>query len=325
MPAQKPTGSERSGVILVVLFVSILVVSLPRPASSNNQRAASTAHCAAEGPAGSLKLISDQPASVVFINDVRQGVTDDTGTLEIRRIKPGAYRIRVRRLGYKTFAGRVNVPLRGVRLMRIKQRPSSDESELSFQQAEDRRDKGRNKDAVTEYLKALELRPLFPAARIGLARSYVSLQEFDNAEKQLMTAIAGGHGALPEAQTVLANLRRYQGLVDEAIVEYRKAIIQARGVSPEAHIGLAIALEEHGRLDEAIKEYRIGIPQDMDTEPILYYLLGNALEKGQRYGEAIQAYRCYLRLDPDGQYASAIESIIDRLKEEIEQGRQLIR
>ena len=61
-----------------------------------------------------------------------------------------------------------------------------------------------------------------------------------------------------------------------------------------------------------------GKAQDMDTEPILYYLLGSALEKRQRHKEAIDAYRNYLRLDPEGQYASAVESIIERLKEEID-------
>jgi tetratricopeptide (TPR) repeat protein len=111
-------------------------------------------------------------------------------------------------------------------------------------------------------------------------------------------------------------MRRSQGLIDEAIVEYRRALRAARGISPEAHIGLAIALEEAGEMEEATKEYRAGIAQDMDTEPILYYLLGSALEKERRNKEAIEAYGHYLRLDPEGQYASAIQSLIDRLKEE---------
>ena len=117
---------------------------------------------------------------------------------------------------------------------------------------------------------------------------------------------------------MLANLRRYQGLTDEAIIEYKKALQSARGASPEAHIGLAIALEQAGMADDAIREYRIGIEQDMDTEPILYFLLGSALEKHHRDKEAIEAYATYLRLDPEGQYASAVESIIARLKEEID-------
>jgi predicted TPR repeat methyltransferase len=54
----------------------------------------------------------------------------------------------------------------------------------------------------------------------------------------------------------------------------------------------------------------------MDTEPILYYQLAEILEKAGRNKEAIEAYRNYLRLDPEGEYASAVESIIERLKEE---------
>jgi tetratricopeptide (TPR) repeat protein len=122
---------------------------------------------------------------------------------------------------------------------------------------------------------------------------------------------------------VLANLRRSQGLVDESIVEYRKALRLARGDSFEAHIGLAIALNELREsrndlrlIDEIAKEYRIGITQDMETEPILYYQLGEILEKAGRNKEAIDAYRGYLRLDPEGEFASAPQSIIDRLKEE---------
>jgi tetratricopeptide (TPR) repeat protein len=104
-------------------------------------------------------------------------------------------------------------------------------------------------------------------------------------------------------------------LVEEAVIEYRKALKLARNVSAEAHIGLALALEESGKRNEAISEFRTGIAQDMDTEPILYYLLGSALEKLNQNREAIDAYRNYLRLAPEGQYASAVESMIERLKE----------
>lgn len=144
------------------------------------------------------------------------------------------------------------------------------------------------------------------------------LQEFQEAEKQIQGAIKTGGATLVEAQTVLANLRRNQGLVDESIIEYRKALRLARGNSFEAHIGLGIALAEQGDVVEAVKEYRIGIIQDMETEPILYYQLAEILEKAGRNKEAIDAYRNYLRLDPEGEYASAVESIIEQLKQETE-------
>jgi len=69
-------------------------------------------------------------------------------------------------------------------------------------------------------------------------------------------------------------------------------------------------------IDEIAREYRVGILQDMETEPVLYYQLGEILEKAGRNKEAIAAYRNYLRLDPEGEYASAAESVIEQLKNE---------
>ncbi|HEY7912713.1 MAG TPA: tetratricopeptide repeat protein, partial [Blastocatellia bacterium] len=109
---------------------------------------------------------------------------------------------------------------------------------------------------------------------------------------------------------------RNQGLVEEAIEEYKKALRLARNASPEAHIGLGIAYRESNELSEAIKAYYAGLAQDMDTEPILYYHLAEMLESQQRNKEAIAAYENYIRLDPEGEFATAAQSIIDRLKEE---------
>jgi len=43
-------------------------------------------------------------------------------------------------------------------------------------------------------------------------------------------------------------------------------------------------------------------------------LLGKALEKQGKNKEAAEAYGGYLRLEPDGQYSSAVQSIIEQLK-----------
>jgi len=152
-----------------------------------------------------------------------------------------------------------------------------------------------------------------------MARSLIALQDFQEAEKQTSAALKAAGRTLAEAQTVLANMRRHQGLVEESLAEYKKAIRLAPGNAFEAHIGLAIALNEMNDpklIDEIAKEYRIGILQDMETEPVLYYQLGEILEKAGRNKEAVAAYRNYLRLDPEGEYASAAESIIERLKDE---------
>ena len=222
----------------------------------------------------------------------------------------------MRTVGYIDWTGSVTVATGASRTLKVTQQQTNDEPTLHYQKAEALRDKGKNKDAVEEFKQALVLRPSLVEARIGMARCLITLQDFQGGEREIQTAIKLGGRTIVEAQTVLANLRRNQGLVDESIVEYRKALRLASGNSFEAHIGLAIALNEQGGVDGAVREYRIGIIQDMETEPILYYQLAEILEKANRNKEAIEAYRNYLRLDPEGEYASAVESIIERLKEE---------
>jgi hypothetical protein len=268
-------------------------------------------------PAGSLKVITGQPGSIVYINNVRHGSANETGDLDLPRVRAGVFPVRVRSVGFVDWTGSVTIQSGASRTLKVPAtRAAADQATIRFQTAERLRDSGKNRDALKEYEQALSMQPVFPEANVGAARSYTSIQDFLAAEKHLQAALKGKGRVVAEAQTVLANLRRNQGLFDEAVAEYRKAIRLAGGVSPEAHIGLAIAYRDMSRLDASISEYKIGIAQDMDTEPILYYQLGEILENAKRYREAIDVYRIYLRLDPEGEYASAVESIIERLKED---------
>jgi predicted Zn-dependent protease len=268
---------------------------------------------------GALKVITGRAGSVVFINNIRHGATNDKGELDLPRVRAGSFPVRVRTVGFSDWNGSVTITTNSPRTLKVTQQPTTDEALLHYQRGEALRERGKNQEAVEEYRQAIALRSNFAAARIAMARSLTGLQDFQEAEKQITVALKTTGRTLAEAQTVLANLRRHQGLIEEAVVEYRKAIRLAQGNSFEAHIGLAIALNEMNDpklTDEIAREYRAGIIQDMETEPVLYYQLGEILEKAGRNKEAIAAYRNYLRLDPEGEYASAAESIIERLKDE---------
>lgn len=290
------------------LLLLVLAIAVPAPDAAAQTRTAVR-------KTGSLKVITGHPGSVVFINNVRHGVTGEDGILDLKQVWTGSFPVRVRTLGFLDWSGRTVVAAGTTRTLQVKQQPTDDEALLAFQKAERLRDDVQHTEAAIEYHKAVALRPTLLDARIGLTRSLMVLQEYQEAEKHIQFAVRASGNRSAEAQTVLANVRRSQGLVEESIREYRKALRIARGVSPEANIGLAIALQEMGDMDDAIRHYRIGISQDMDTEPILYYLLGSALEKEGRNREAIEAYGNYLRLDPEGTYASAIESMIEQLRQ----------
>jgi tetratricopeptide (TPR) repeat protein len=264
---------------------------------------------------GSVKITTGQSGSVVFLNNVRNGVTSEAGELSLGRIAPAIYTVRVRTLGYDDWNGRVIVRAQGETRLSVKQTSTRDQAVLHYQKGDALREAGKHDEAVAEYRQALQVNPRMAEAEIGCARSLIAIQQFEDAEALLQKALKmPSTGHLAEAQTVLGNLRRSQELLDESILCYRKALALAHAVSPEAHIGLALALEEQGEMGEAITHFRRGLAQDMDTEPILYYLLGKALEKDGRNKEAIEAYGGYLRLDPEGQYSSAVQSIIEQLK-----------
>lgn len=317
-PCNRPESTllfPLSGLVCLLVLVAGALLQAEAQPQKGRRSPPSKPSSRADAPTGALKVVTGHAESIVFINNVRHGITAETGELELKRVLAGSFPVRVRTVGYADWTGRVIIaPGAGNRTLQVTQHQTSDGPTLSYQKAEALRDKGKNRDAVEEYKQALTLRSI-PEARIGMARSLTTLQNFQEAEQQIQAALKAGGSTLIEAQTVLANLRRHQGLGDESIAEYRKAIRLARGNSFEAHIGLAIALSEQGSIDEAVKEYRIGIVQDMETEPILYYQLAEILENANRNKEAIDAYRKYLRLDPEGEFASAVESIIDRLKE----------
>lgn len=261
--------------------------------------------------------IRTEPNAIVWIDEVRRGTTDASGKLTLTKISAGRHNLRVRASGFKE----VNVPLlpakRGdvpVRLTR-----TTDEAELAYQQAEEAREKARDdearKDAVELYRRAIQLRPEFAAAHLGLARALMDQNNYKAALAEV-TAARDARTVYPEASAVEGRILRELAFEEKAIESFRRSIREARGFQPEAHTGLARVLEEQGQNDEAVSEYRTAIAQLSDSEPVLYQLLGALYEKQEKYKEAVAAYEKYLQLAPEGTYASALRSILDQLRKQ---------
>jgi hypothetical protein len=260
--------------------------------------------------------IQTEPKAAVWLDELRRGRTDDAGRLVIEKVKAGRHSLRVRAAGFRERTVPVLPNERG--LIQVGLTRTTDEAELLFQQAEDAREglpsaDGTRRDAVELYRRALELRPRFPAARVGLARSLLALDDYDGALEQIEAA-RRVRPVYPEASAVEGRILRAAADPGAAVESYRRAIREARGVQPEAYAGLGIVLEEKGSYDEAVEAFRKAIAQLDDTEPALYQLLGAAYEKLENWREAVRAYDKYLALAPEGKLAPAIRSIIDQLR-----------
>ena len=268
-------------------------------------------------------VINTEPNAIVWIDEVRRGTTDASGRIELK-VLPGRHAVKVRANGFKE----AGVPLLpGRRTLAVKLVRTTDQAELLFQQAEEAREKARDdaarEEAAELYRKTLELRPAFPAARVGLARVLLDLNQYQPALAEI-DAARRARRIYPEASAVEGRIHREAAFTDDAIASFRRAIREGKGFQPEAHVGLARVLEEQGNYTEAEAEYRKAIAQLSDSEPVIYQMLGAAYEKQQKNKEAVAAYEKYLALAPNGSLAPAIRSIIDQLRREAEGGLEII-
>ena len=260
-------------------------------------------------------IVIAEPNAIVWLDEIRRGTTDQAGKLALSRISSGQHSLRVRAAGFKEMTVPVLAAQQGeisVRLLR-----TTDEAELTFQQAETARETARDDEARQRaadlYRQTLKLRAAFPAAHIGLARVLLELNDTNGALPEIERA-RRYRANYPEASAVEGRIYRETGQTDEAIGAFNRAIRESHGFQPEAHVGIGRVYEERGQYDLAAREFQIAINQLSDTEPIIYQLLGAAYEKSGNNKEAIAAYENYLRLAPNGSLAPAVRSILDQLK-----------
>jgi tetratricopeptide (TPR) repeat protein len=268
-------------------------------------------------------VISTEPNAIVWVDEIRRGTTDTSGRIDLK-VSPSRHSVRVRASGFKE----VTVPLlAGRRTLSVKLVRTTDEAELLFQQAEDAREKARDDAARQQvadlYRETLKARASFSAARVGLARVLLDLNQYQLALAEIEAA-RRARPVYPEASAVEGRIHREAAFTDAAIASFRRAIREAKGFQPEAHVGLARVLEEQGNYAEAEAEYRKAIAQLSDSEPVIYQMLGATYEKQQKHKEAVAAYEKYLALAPNGSLAPAIRSIIDQLRREAEGGLEII-
>jgi tetratricopeptide (TPR) repeat protein len=264
---------------------------------------------------GRVVTVISEPNAIVWVDEVRRGVTDDGGRLARIGVSSGAHSLRVRASGFKELTMPLGAAEHGevrVRLVR-----TTDEAELAFQQAETARETARDDEARQQaadlYRRTLKLRTAFPAAHVGLARVLLDLNDTNGALAEIESA-RRYRAVYAEASAVEGRIYREAAQTDEAVGSFNRAIRESHGFQPEAHVGIGRVYEDKGQYEMAAREFQIAIDQLSDTEPVIYQMLGAALEKSGDNKEAIVAYENYLRLSPNGSLAPAVRSIIDQLK-----------
>lgn len=265
-----------------------------------------------------------QPEAMVWVDEISRGKTDSSGKLVIKHLPSGVRKLRVRAFGFKEHLQNLTAVQQGeIKITLVK---TTDQAELLFQQAEAEKDREKAADL---YEKALEKRPKFPEAQLGLARILVALDDTDGAFK----AIAAARKLRPNyAEVSAVEGRIYKTLGEEAnaVASFKRALKEGGNFQPEANAGLGLLYKEKAESagntgDYATEEanYKLAISfltasikqlsVSTDAE-VMYQELGSIYEKLNNKKQAIALYEEFLRIFPNSQSASAIQSFIVQLK-----------
>lgn len=290
----------------------------------------SSFNVAAQSPHGARSVtVVTEPNAVVWIDDIQRGAAGADGRLVIKNVPAGVRKIRVRAQGFKETAQTLPAAQKGdLKIALVK---TADEAELAFQQAEAAAGSDREK-AVELYRRAIKLRPRFAEAQLNLARVLSDSGENDEALKAIADA-RKIRPVYPEASAVEGRIYRSLGEDDKAIAAFKRSIREARGFQPEAHTGLGLLYQEQaagfaseGDFEQektayarASAELKIALQQlaGAPEAETIYQLLGNAYEKQRKYAEAIKIYEEFLRVFPDSNDASAVQSFIVQARKQM--------
>ena len=137
-------------------------------------------------------------------------------------------------------------------------------------------DPSTQSEAITAYLKVLEMDPIHAAAHINLGTLYYNRQEYALAERHYRSAIQ---------------------------IDPRYAL---------AYFDLGNVLDETGRVEEAINTYKTAI-QLAPTYADAHYNIALAYEKIREPRKALQHWRAYVKLDTTGPWTVHAKHQIQRI------------
>lgn len=283
---------------------------------------------AQKGATRTIAVITE-PNAIVWLDDLRRGTTDESGKLVIKSVTAGAHKIRVRADGFKEISQAVTAAQAGD--AKIALTKTDDKAELAFQEAERLSEIDREK-AAAAYRRATNSRPKYAEANLGLARVLSAKGDYEDAHR----AIAEARKArvnYAEASAVEGRIYALEGEEEKAVAAFKRAVTEGKGFQPEAQTGLGLLYKEKaeaagsgGDFEAETANYQIAVGYfkkavaQLGGAPdaiTIYQFIGLAYEKMKKPKEAIAVYEEFLRLFPDSNEATAIQSFIVQLKKEM--------
>jgi tetratricopeptide (TPR) repeat protein len=177
-------------------------------------------------------------------------------------------------------------------------------------------------EAVKHFEKALSLYPQFVAASLKLGTAYMDLEEWDKAEKTLLTTI----DLDPKAANALFALGEVY-LQKNKNQEAEQALVKGLALEDRSflgHLNLARVYWERVRnnkdlvaakptLEKSYNEVNRALQLNLNLAGA-HLLKGNLLLRVGRTTDALTEFDEYLRLEPKGELANETRALVDKIK-----------
>jgi tetratricopeptide (TPR) repeat protein len=172
---------------------------------------------------------------------------------------------------------------------------------------------GRHDEAVEHFRAALALSPGCFDCHFNIGVAYMAQKDEKQAEAAWLQALVV-KADYAEALNALSTLYNNQKRFDEAGAMSAKAAAAGGGVgNADATFNQGIILWNQGKIAEAKAKFEETIAMNA-SHADAHYQLGMALLNEGKLPEAVGAFESYLKLAPDGQYATQAKGMIAQLK-----------
>lgn len=156
--------------------------------------------------------------------------------------------------------------------------------------------RGEHREAVTHFEKALQIKPDVVEPLVGLARSYLALNEPEEAKRHVLDVLEDNPDNLV-ATNLLGDIYLASGDMDQAVTIFEGAA-SAQPKSPRAYVRLAQVYVAQGDLDAARSTLEKGV-QETDRNGFLVLQLALVQEQAGDIDAAIRNYQGMLERFPD--------------------------
>jgi len=269
-----------------------------------------------------------------------EAFTDRLGKFKFSNLHPAQYSVHIHQSGYRDTQQNVDMTTQSSGLVMLQLSPESSPSTSSVigsvnanvpAAAQKEFDKGiaalaeGGKDKTTTaahcFEKAVSLYPPFVEARLRLGTAYMDLGQWDKAEQALLATIKVDARA---SNALFALSEIY--LQENKIADAEKVLVQGLAIQEQSYLGHLNLARVYWEKARAIQDLAVAKPllekcyeevkRALTLNPDLagaHLLKGNLLLRVARTSDAVVEFNEYLRLEPNGAFASQTRTLVDKI------------